>query len=219
MTNYSKFLNSSIQVGPNVSRKYRLGWAQFIKPGPVQRHSQHTAASHSWWEGQADVQGQSKREARKKFTRRRSLVPTQPAASLQTLLSYTHTHIAAGVTQGPTLALLPCSLTLFLSTSVPQHSVNIRCLLSTQQHRSVASLAAAVPHRAKRGEERNESGASLFPRATRPYTYWATENATFVRISPDPPHINLVSITSAIMSLSPLLNQQFDVCVCLTKAF
>lgn len=43
--------------------------AQFIKLGPVHKpeftrrgHLQQTAAAHSWWEGQADVQGKSKRE-------------------------------------------------------------------------------------------------------------------------------------------------------------
>lgn len=53
-----------------VSQATWLELAQFIKPGPVHRpeftrwrHLQQTAATHSWWEGQADVQGQSKGEA------------------------------------------------------------------------------------------------------------------------------------------------------------
>ncbi len=57
-----------------VSQATWLELAQFIKPGPVHRpeftrwrHLQQTAATHSWWEGQADVQGQSK-EGRGKFT-------------------------------------------------------------------------------------------------------------------------------------------------------
>lgn len=52
-----------------VSRATQFELAQFIKPGPVhkleftrRRHLQQTAAAHSWWEGQADVQGKSKGE-------------------------------------------------------------------------------------------------------------------------------------------------------------
>ena len=54
--------------GP-VSQATQFELAQFIKPGPVhkpeftrRRHLQQTAAAHSWWEGQADVQGKSKGE-------------------------------------------------------------------------------------------------------------------------------------------------------------
>lgn len=52
-----------------VSQATQFELAQFIKPRPVhkpeftwRRHLQQTAAAHSWWEGQADVQGKSKRE-------------------------------------------------------------------------------------------------------------------------------------------------------------
>lgn len=52
-----------------VSQATQFELAQFIKPGPVhkteftrRRHLQQTAAAHSWWEGQADVQGKSKGE-------------------------------------------------------------------------------------------------------------------------------------------------------------
>lgn len=54
--------------GP-VSLATHFELAQFIKPGPVhkpeftrRRHLQQTAAAHSWWENQADVQGKSKGE-------------------------------------------------------------------------------------------------------------------------------------------------------------
>lgn len=54
--------------GP-VSLATHFEFAQFIKPGPVhnpeftrRRHLQQTAAAHSWWESQADVQGKSKGE-------------------------------------------------------------------------------------------------------------------------------------------------------------
>lgn len=52
-----------------VSQATQFELAQFIKPGPVRRpgftrwrHLHQTAAAHSWWEGQADVQGKSKGE-------------------------------------------------------------------------------------------------------------------------------------------------------------
>lgn len=60
---------SRVMHQAHVSQATQFELAQFIKPGPVhkleftrRRHLQQTAAAHSWWEGQADVQGKSKGE-------------------------------------------------------------------------------------------------------------------------------------------------------------
>lgn len=85
-----------------VSQATHFELAQFIKPGPVhkpeftrRRHLQQTAAAHSWWEGQADVQGKSKEGDRGKFMSQR--LPT----SMRSSPSPPQRQGAAGGTRGP----------------------------------------------------------------------------------------------------------------------
>lgn len=116
--------------GP-VSQATQFELAQFIKPGPVhkpeftwRRHLQQTAAAHSWWEGQADVQGKSKRKTGESLW----------ASVCQPQWEALHPLLKDRLQLAELAALSCLELPLVLphpthNTATTQHADNISCLL------------------------------------------------------------------------------------------
>lgn len=115
--------------GP-VSQATQFELAQFIKPGPVhkpeftrRRHLQQTAAAHSWWEGQADVQGKSKGETGESLW----------ASVCQPQWEALHPLLKDRVQLAELVALCCLGLPWFShshsNTATTQHADNISCLL------------------------------------------------------------------------------------------
>lgn len=116
--------------------------AQLIKPRPVHKleftqrsHLQQTAAVHSWWEGQADVQGKSKGETGESL---RAGACHPQWAALHLLLLKDRVQLAElaplSCLGAPLIPALPLKTTLWhCKSSCFQDKVIIK-LMSTERH-------------------------------------------------------------------------------------
>jgi len=189
-----------------VSRAAWLELAQFIKPGPVHRpeftrwrHLQQTAATHSWWEGQADVQGQSKGEAGESL--RSSVCQGLNELPLHPLLKDRVQLVRLKALSWP--GSLSLSLSFSSSAYPSPRRLSISTASSAPQYECtsgwVASLALPKATRAKRASTKMK--VELHTQTQYDCPHWAQENGTFVKLSPDHWDIHLVLLQVASCSL------------------